>query len=349
MTQNRLFDHPHRRFNPLSREWVLVSPHRLERPWQGLVEKPPQPAPAAYDPQCYLCPGNARAGGARNPHYKSTFVFDNDYAALRSGDSAGEFNNQGLMVAQGERGICRVACFSERHDLTLALMTEREIRRVVDLWLQQYREFAGMPWINHVQIFENRGAIMGASNPHPHCQIWGNATLPNQAEKEYSSQLEHHKRYGSCLLCDYLQLELEQEQRIVCRNQHFVVLVPFWAIWPFEVMLLSVRHLGAMDALTETELDSLAEILGRLCVRYDNLFEVPFPYTMGFHQRPTDSGHPEWHFHAHYYPPLLRSATVPKFMVGFEMLGSPQRDLTPEVAADRLRALTEVHYNQRRS
>src|SRR5215471_17075461 len=340
-----LFRQPHRRFNPLTREWVLVSPQRLKRPWQGLVEKPPQPATASYDPDCYLCPGNARAGGARNPDYKSTFLFDNDYAALRSGSSAGEFDDHGLMLAQAERGICRVLCFSERHDLTLALMAEQEIRKVVDAWAQQFRELGSIPWINHVQIFENRGAIMGASNPHPHCQIWGNATLPNQAERELLSQAEYHKKHNSCLLCAYLAIELEQARRIVCRNQHFVVLVPFWAIWPFEVMVLSARHLDAMDALTQNELDSLAEILRRLCVRYDNLFEVPFPYTMGFHQRPTDDSlHPEWHFHAHYYPPLLRSATVPKFMVGFEMLGSPQRDLTPELAAERLRSLSDVHY-----
>jgi len=345
MMQNQLFEHPHRRFNPLTREWILVSPHRMKRPWQGLVEKPPQPAAVAYDPECYLCPGNARAGGARNPDYRSTFVFDNDFPGLLPAIPATEHNDRGLLVARTEKGICRVVCFSERHDLTLGLMSEQEIRKVLDIWVQQYRELGNIPWINHGQIFENRGAIMGASNPHPHCQIWANANLPNQVEKERQSQLEYGAQHNSCLLCDYLELELQQEQRIVCRNQHFVVLVPFWAIWPFEVMLLSVRHLGAMDALTETELNSLAEIVRRLCVRYDNLFAVPFPYTMGFHQQPTDgSGHPEWHFHAHYYPPLLRSATVPKFMVGYEMLGSPQRDLTPEAAAERLRALSEVHF-----
>ena len=348
MTLDDLYHQPHRRFNPLIGEWVLVSPQRMERPWQGLVEKPPQPAAVAYDPECYLCPGNARAGGARNPAYKSTFVFDNDFAALESGNAPGELNDHELMVAQTERGICRVVCFSERHDLTLALMTGQEIRKIVDVWVQQYRDLGSRSWINHVQIFENRGAIMGASNPHPHCQIWGNATLPNQAEKEWLAQLDFKEKHGSCLLCDYLQLELKQEERIVCRNQDFVVLVPFWAIWPFEVMLLSVRHLGAMDALTEAELNSLAEILRRLCIRYDNLFEVPFPYTMGFHQQPIDDlKHSEWHFHAHYYPALLRSATVPKFMVGYEMLASPQRDLTPEVAAERLRSLSEVHYRER--
>jgi len=347
---NELLEKPHRRFNPLTREWVLVSPQRIQRPWQGRVEKPPEPASVAYDPECYLCPGNARAGGARNPDYESTFVFDNDFPALLSEPAAAEFNDSELLVAQGEQGLCRVLCFSPRHDLTLASMAEQEIRNVVDVWVQQYRELGSLPWVKYVQIFENRGAIMGASNPHPHCQIWANASLSNQVEAEQRSQFEYSRQHGSCLLCDYLDLELKQNQRIVCRNKDFVVLVPFWAIWPFEVMLLSVRHVGAMDDLTSSELDSFADILRRLCTRYDNLFQVPFPYTMGFHQQPTDDlAHGEWHFHAHYYPPLLRSATVPKFMVGYEMLGSPQRDLTPEAAADRLRQASEIHYTKRTS
>jgi UDPglucose--hexose-1-phosphate uridylyltransferase len=343
-----MFEHPHRRFNPLVREWVLVSPQRTGRPWQGKVEKIPQPEAVSYDPQCYLCPGNSRAGGVRNPSYKSTFVFDNDFAALLPEAPAIHPTDNGLMRACSERGICRVVCFSERHDLTVGLMGEQEIRSVVEVWANQYLELGSVPWINHVQIFENRGAIMGASNPHPHCQIWANAALPNQIEKELRSQSEYAQQHGSCLLCDYLQLELREEQRIVCRNDDFVVLVPFWALWPFEVMVLSTRHLAALDNLTTAELDCLADILRRLCIRYDNLFEVPFPYTMGLHQRPTDGSlHSEWHFHAHYYPPLLRSATIPKFMVGYEMLASPQRDLTPETAAERLRALSEVHYRGR--
>jgi UDPglucose--hexose-1-phosphate uridylyltransferase len=329
----------------LTGEWVLVSPHRNDRPWQGKTEDLPQAAAVAYDPQCYLCPGNARANGARNPSYKSTFVFDNDFAALRLDTQLGELNDQGLMVARSETGICRVVCFSERHDLTLALMKEHQVREVVEVWVAQYKELGRVPGISHVQIFENRGLIMGTSNPHPHCQIWANATLPNHVEKELQSQLEYMVQHRTCLLCDYLNLELKQEQRIVCHNRDFVALVPFWAVWPFEVMLLSFRHLGALDSLTPTEITSLVDILRRLCVRYDNLFEVPFPYTMGFHQSPTDGKtYPEWHFHAHYYPPLLRSANVPKFMVGYEMLGSPQRDLTPESAAERLRALSEIHY-----
>jgi UDPglucose--hexose-1-phosphate uridylyltransferase len=348
MSSDAWLDQPHRRFNPLTREWVLVSPQRMERPWQGKSEPPLAPASMPYDPQCYLCPGNTRAGGIRNPRYKSTFVFDNDYAALLPETGLGQCNDGGLMVAQPERGMCRVLCFSERHDLTLSLMSEEGIRRVVDVWIEQYRELGSIPWIRCVQIFENRGDLMGASNPHPHCQIWANANLPNQAEKELRSQHEYHEELGSCLLCDYLALELKQATRVVCRNQDFVALVPFWAIWPFEVMLISARHLGAMDDLTSTEIGSLADILRRLCIRYDNLFAVPFPYTMGFHQRPTDGAkHPEWHFHAHYYPPLLRSATVSKFMVGYEMLASPQRDLTPESAAERLRASSEVHFRDK--
>ncbi len=342
---HRLFEQAHRRFNPLTREWVLVSPQRADRPWQGKVEQPPEASVVRYDPECYLCPGNARAGGARNPNYNSTFIFENDFAALSSELSGDELNDHGLLIARSEKGICRVVCFSERHDLTLAQMSPPEIRRVVEVWNEQYRELGRIAWINHVQIFENRGAMMGASNPHPHCQIWGNATLPNQAEKELQSQVDYLDQHRSCLLCDYLDLELKKEERIVCRNAGFVALVPFWAVWPFEVMLLSVRHRNALDDLQPEELDSLAEIIHRLCVRYDNLFEVPFPYTMGFHQRPSDGArHPEWHFHAHYYPPLLRSATVPKFMVGYEMLGSPQRDMTPEAAAARLRSLSELHY-----
>ncbi len=299
---DKLAEQPHRRFNPLTREWVVVSPHRTKRPWQGKIEKLPELAALPYDPECYLCPGNARAEGLRNPPYTSTFVFDNDFAALLPETYIEDINDKGLIVARGERGICRVVCFSERHDLTLASMSQPQIRNVVDTWTQQYRELGRASWVNYVQIFENRGAMMGASNPHPHCQIWATASLPNQVEKEQASQIEYHRQQGSCLLCDYLALEIEQGKRIVCRNQDFVVLVPFWAMWPFEVMLLSVRHLGAMDELTPAETDSLAEILQRLCIRYDNLFETSFPYTMGFHQRPTGGQpHPEWHFHAHYY------------------------------------------------
>ena len=338
---------PHRRFNPLTREWVLVSPHRTQRPWQGQVEKAARPAAVEYDPSCYLCPGNSRAGGHQNPAYETTFIFDNDYAALLPGTSPDEANTDDLIVAVGEPGICRVICFLPRHDLTVARMQLPEIRRVIDVWAEQYLDLGSKPLIGHVQIFENRGDMMGASNPHPHCQIWSTATLPNEPAKELSAQSAYHERKG-CLLCDYLKLELGRGERIVLENDHFAALVPFWAIWPFETLVLPKRHSGSLEQLTDAERDALAEIMKALTTRYDNLFEVSFPYSMGFHQRPTDGQpHPEWHLHAHYYPPLLRSATVRKFMVGFEMLGTPQRDITPEAAAQRLRELPSQHYLDR--
>ena len=336
---------PHRRFNPFTREWVLVSPHRTRRPWLGKVEKAPAEKQPAYDPDCYLCPGNARAGGTRNPQYRSTFVFDNDYPALWPDTPAMSVEESGLIIARSEAGICRVVCFSPRHDLTIARMTAIELREVVNVWIEQSQSLARIPWVRHIQIFENRGSLMGASNPHPHCQIWANATLPNQPAKEQAAFEEYRKSKGSCLLCDYLQLELRRGERVVCRNDAFVVVVPYWAVWPFETLVLSTRHLGVINDFTFEERDGLCDILKRITTRYDNLFEVSFPYSMGFHQRPAEKReHSEWHFHAHYYPPLLRSATVQKFMVGYEMLGTPQRDITPESAAARLREAGEVHY-----
>lgn len=331
---------PHRRFNPLTGEWVLVSPHRTARPWLGQVEKSVRPAEPSYDPNCYMCPGNVRATGARNPAYTKTFVFDNDYPALVPGTPEGEtdLNGTGLLLARSERGICRVVCFSPRHDLTVAGMESPDLRQVVDIWSDQYRELGDLPFINHVQIFENRGVLMGASNPHPHCQIWANATLPNEPAKEQSALSDYRAAHHSCLVCDYLTLEQTQAERTVIEDQHFSVLVPFWAIWPFETLLISKRHVTNLADLTAAERDSLADTLKRLSIRYDLLFAAPFPYSMGFHQRPTDGEtHPEWHLHAHLYPPLLRSATVRKFMVGYEMLGTPQRDITAESAAERLR------------
>jgi UDPglucose--hexose-1-phosphate uridylyltransferase len=340
-----LKEHPHRRLNQLTREWILVSPHRTQRPWQGQVEKLPPQVQPKYDPTCYMCPGNTRATGARNPDYTSTFVFDNDYASLLRDTPEGELNNRGLLVARSERGVCRVVCFSPRHDLTLAEMQPPQIREVIDVWVQQYRELGALPCINHVQIFENRGAFMGASNPHPHCQIWANASLPNEQTKEQASLDNYRAAHNACLLCDYLRLEREVGERVVAENTHFSALVPFWAIWPFETMLISRRHVTAADELAGEERDALADVLKRLTTRYDNLFEISFPYSMGFHQRPTDGGaHKAWHLHIHFYPPLLRSATVRKFMVGYEMLAAPQRDFTAETAAARLREMKEVHW-----
>ncbi len=335
----------HRRRNPLTGEWVLVSPHRMQRPWLGQTERPPQPAARAYDPGCYLCPGNRRAHGDMNPRYEHTFVFGNDFPSLQT-DAVGPRADQGgLLVAEAESGICRVICFSPRHDLTLARMSVEDIARVVQAWTEQWRELGADPAIGWVQIFENRGDMMGASNPHPHGQIWASRSLPNEPARELAAQRAYLADHGRCLLCDYLAAELAAGERIVCANAHFVAVVPFWAVWPFETLLLPRRHMAGMDEMDAAEAVALADILRQLTIRYDNLFEVSFPYSMGFHQRPTDgAAHPGWHLHAHFYPPLLRSATVRKFMVGFELLGSPQRDITPESAAARLREVPARHY-----
>ncbi|MEO8592532.1 MAG: UDP-glucose--hexose-1-phosphate uridylyltransferase [Candidatus Solibacter sp.] len=331
---------PHRRFNPLTREWVLVSPHRTQRPWQGQMEEEAAAAQPAYDPSCYLCPGNPRAGGARNPPYASTFVFDNDFAALKPSTAAGSFDQDGLLRAESEPGVCRVVCFSPRHNLTIANMELSDLRSVVDTWVDQFTELGARPEINYVQIFENRGAMMGASNPHPHCQIWSSRSLPNEIAREQTSLLEGRDRRGACLLCDYVRTEQSAGERIVEENKAFLTVVPFWAVWPFETMVLAKRHMASIDQLTPAERDALADILKRTTARYDRLFHVSFPYSMGFHQRPTDgAAHDEHHLHLHFYPPLLRSATVRKFLVGYEMLATPQRDITPESAAQRLRDL----------
>jgi UDPglucose--hexose-1-phosphate uridylyltransferase len=340
-----LFANPHRRYNPLIDEWILVSPHRTQRPWLGQVEKLPPETRPAYDPECYLCPGNERAGGKRNPKYEVTFVFDNDFAALLPDTETGQLDERGLIRATSERGICRVVCFSPRHDLSLPDMERPDIRHVVDVWVEQTRNLGALDFINYVQVFENKGAMMGCSNPHPHCQVWANEQIPTEPAKELRAQGDYLQAHSTCLLCDYLALELATGERIVLQNEHFVALVPFWAIWPFETLVLARRHAGALPDLRDEECEALADLVKRLTTRYDNLFQVSFPYSMGFHQSPTDQmAHPEHHLHAHYYPPLLRSATVRKFMVGYEMLGSPQRDVTAESAAARLREMSETLY-----
>jgi UDPglucose--hexose-1-phosphate uridylyltransferase len=338
----KLTEDPHRRLNPLTSEWVLVSPHRAGRPWQGQLEKVPVHQEPEYDPTCYLCPGNSRVGGAVNPRYTGTFVFDNDFAALKPSirHDRVDLENRGLIVAEGEPGLCRVICFSPRHDLTLSTMPLPDIENVIRTWTEQFEDLGAMPLVNHVQIFENRGATMGASNPHPHCQIWSTNSVPEIPAKELACQEAYFHRHQTCLLCDYLQLEDQQQVRRVAENQGFVALVPFWAVWPFEVLICSRRHLGTLPDLEREEVVLLAQILQQVTSAYDQVFDVPFPYSMGFHQSPTDGEpHPEWHFHAHFYPPLLRSATIRKFMVGFEMLGMPQRDITPESAAAHLQSL----------
>jgi UDPglucose--hexose-1-phosphate uridylyltransferase len=335
-----LTKHSHRRYNPLIKEWVLVSPHRTDRPWQGQVEEVPPEILPQYDPTCYLCPGNSRAGGVRNPKYESTFVFDNDFAALKPDTPLETINQEDLIVAEGEAGVCRVVCFSPRHDLTIAKMDHAALRRVVDVWVAQYVELGQMEKIKWVQIFENRGAMMGASNPHPHGQIWANSHLPNEAVKEVTAQTDYKLKRHTCLLCDYLKLEEAAGERLVCENERFFVVVPFWAIWPFETLVLPRPHITGLDKLSDKDRDDLADILKALISLYDQLFKTSFPYTMGFHQRPTDGEtHDEFHLHLHFYPPLLRSATVKKFMVGYELLSMPQRDITPELAAARLREL----------
>jgi len=335
----------HRRYNPLLDEWVLVSPHRLERPWHGQVEKPQPSTLPAHDPGCYLCPGNVRANGERNPAYAATFVFDNDFPALVPGPAASTPTGDELFVTEPQPGRCRVVCFSPRHDLTLAQMDASAIRAVVDTWADEVERLAGLGDIRYVQVFENKGAAMGCSNPHPHCQIWASATVPHLPARKLAMQQHYAERHGRDLLGDYLARELEMGDRVVCRNDAWVAVVPFWAVWPFETMVIPVRLVDDLRALTNDERGLLADILRRLTARYDNLFQCSFPYSMGWHGRPADGReHPGCRLHAVYLPPLLRSATVRKFLVGYEMTGEPQRDITAETAAARLRDQSEVHY-----
>jgi len=319
---------------------VLVSPNRTQRPWQGQMEKPVVAPALTYDPNCYLCPGNTRAGGARTDKYTSTYVFENDYAALKldAPRFSSDEGDKGILVAEGESGICRVICFSPRHDLTLAKMAVSEIRTVVDVWAEQYRELGARDDISYIQVFENRGAMMGASNPHPHGQIWASLSIPNEVVAEAKGQRSYFEERGCCLLCAYREMEVRLQERVVTANASFIAVVPYWAVWPFEVMILPLRHIADLEAMTDTERDDFAAMLQSVTSTYDRVFDTPFPYSMGLHPRPCDgSEHPHWHFHAHFYPPLLRSATIRKFMVGYELLGSPQRDITAESAAETLR------------
>ncbi len=338
----------HRRFNPLTGEWVMVSPHRSKRPWLGQVEKKVSDSLPSYDPQCYLCPGNLRAGGIQNENYTGTFVFENDFASLLPPDPTSKDEQfHPLMKASVESGICRVVCFSPRHDLTLPLMDKPGIQAVIDTWTRESVDLSARDDITHVQVFENKGAVMGCSNPHPHSQIWAQSQLPNEPAKELASQGMYFGENQRRLLHDYLKEEHRLKERLITVNEHFTALVPFWAIWPFEILVIAHSNAQKLEDLSPAEVESLADVIKRVTTRYDNLFETSFPYSMGFHQAPVDGkDHPEWVLHAHYYPPLLRSATVKKFMVGYELLSMPQRDITPEVAAARLRELSDtVHYS----
>ena len=302
---------PHRRFNPLKREWILVSPHRTQRPWQGQTETEDTAVPIPYDPNCYLCPGNVRAGGLRTEQYTSTYVFENDYAALKSDAPRFSSNqcDQDLLVVEGESGICRVICFSPRHDLTIAKMSVEEIGEVVKIWLEQYVALGSLDDISYVQIFENRGAMMGASNPHPHGQIWASRSIPNEITAEMDSQKAYLAKKGDVLLCAYRELEEALDERVVAANSSFIAVVPFWAVWPFEVMVLPRRYLALLQEMTKAELSDLAAILRTVTATYDQVFSSPFPYSMGLHPAPCDGNeHPEWQFHAHFYP---RSCVLP--------------------------------------
>ncbi|ADY51212.1 UDP-glucose-hexose-1-phosphate uridylyltransferase; UTP-hexose-1-phosphate uridylyltransferase [Pseudopedobacter saltans DSM 12145] len=337
-------EHPHRRLNILTGEWVLVSPHRTKRPWQGKVENLPVDNRPAYDEKCYLCPGNTRSDGSINPPYKGPYAFTNDFSALLQDTPSGKLED-GLLQASSEKGICRVICFSPRHDLTLPQMEEDDIVKVIDLWQDEFSALSKNEWIKYIQIFENKGEIMGCSNPHPHGQIWAQSTVPGEPAKESIQFKQYFEKKGKSILSDYVTLEQQKQERIVCENEHFIAIVPFWAVWPFETMLISKRHVQNILEFTEEEKKAFAKILKNLTIKYDNLFETSFPYSAGMHQAPVNDGeHPEWHWHMHFYPPLLRSATVKKFMVGYEMLANPQRDITPEQAAKRLKDLSDIHY-----
>jgi len=336
---------PHRRYNALTGDWILVSPHRTQRPWQGQQESAGGATRPNYDPKCYLCPGNDRAGGVKNPRYESTFVFRNDFAAILP-NTASAPSGEGLFQRETVSGECRVICFSPRHDLTLPEMELEAIRGVIEIWAEQTNEL-GQTY-RWVQVFENKGEIMGCSNPHPHGQIWASDFLPNEPAKEDQRQRAYLAEHGSVLLLDYLKLELEKEKRLVVQNENWIGLVPYWATWPYETLLIPRRQIFRLPDLNEAEREGLASILKSLLTRYDNLFRVSFPYSMGWHGAPYIKGEiAHWQLHAHFYPPLLRSATVKKFMVGYEMLGETQRDLAPEQAAQTLRTQSEIHFKMK--
>lgn len=338
-------DHPHRRYNPLTGQWILVSPHRAKRPWQGQQETPSAQTLPAHDPDCYLCPGNTRITGDRNPDYRTTHVFINDFAALMPDTPDAPPSDDPLFRSQSARGTSRVICFSSDHSKTLPELSLPSLKAVIATWREQSAELGKTyPW---VQVFENKGTAMGCSNSHPHGQIWANSFLPNEAEREDRLQREYYRQQGSSLLLDYAARELADGARTVVETRHWLAVVPYWAAWPFETLLLPKRPIQRLPDLDGESSADLALALKKLTSRYDNLFQCFFPYSMGWHGAPfTDGDHAHWQLHAHFYPPLLRSATVRKFMVGYEMLAETQRDLTAEQAAERLRAVSENHFRQ---
>lgn len=334
----------HLRFNPLSGEWILVAPKRGLRPQSEKTSPSVPDFLPSHDPNCFLCAGNLRASGLRNPDYKAAYIFDNDFPALSAESNSVPADHDGLIMAAPERGICRVMCYSPRHDLGPARLERESLRAVVDGWAEQCRELGTMPWIKNVQIFENHGPLGGASSPHPHSQIWATSHVPDIPKTEEALQRKYAETHQSCLLCDYTRLEISLGERVVCENEAFVVVTPYWAMWPFETMVLSKRHFGAIGEMSHAERDSFADIMKRMTSRYDNLFEAPFAYSMALHQVPSDGGkHPECHFHAHYYSPV-KAASVQKIMAGYELAAGRERDDLPEDAAEQLRAVADIHY-----
>ena len=337
-------ENSHRRFNMLTGEWVQVSPHRTKRPWQGQREGESLESRPSYDPDCYLCPGNTRVSGEINPEYDSVYVFDNDFGALQK-DVPNSSEDQGFFRYKSERGICRVICFSPDHSLTIPEMSVSDIAIVVGTWMKECRELSQLDFVNHIQIFENKGAIMGCSNPHPHGQIWAQETVPDEPHKKQIQQRRYYEENQASLVGDYLKEELQAGERVIIENEHFVVLVPYWSVWPFETIIIPKRHMKRITEMNTEEVQAYADVFKRITTRYDNLFRTSFPYSAGIHQAPYDKkDHNEWHWHMMFYPPLLRSAEVKKFMVGYEMLGNPQRDITAERSAQMLRDVSEIHY-----
>lgn len=348
--EEKFTDQPHRRYNILNNSWVLCSPHRSKRPWLGQTEKPSSEKLKSFDETCYLCPGNKRANGEENPKYKSTYSFTNDFSALlpEFQEKIEEFNEDDLIIAKPERGLCKVIIFSPDHSKTLPVMEKEEIVNVIETWCNDYKEISKLDFIKNIQIFENKGAIMGCSNPHPHCQIWATEEIPQELLSELKSSKDYFDKKKKCLLCSYLKMELEKKERIISKNDNFVVLVPYWAVWPFETMILPLFHCSQLIEMTKEQKEDFASIIKEITTRYDNIFNVSFPYSMGIHQSPVkDVKSESFHLHVHFYPPLLRSSSIKKFFVGYEMLGEPQRDITPEKAAKIIQEVSSIHFSEK--